>query len=445
MPRIAISFVALILIAATALADTSWGRHMDAGEWAFAGRNFEVAETEFRAALEIAQKLPPGDIRLEESLRSLGLVYEYQSRYEEAQPLFLLLLAAQEHRLGATSPELLDTLAAVARTSVPAGDPPNAREALERYTAIADASDAGGDEQHRLILSTLARMNIIEERPEDALALQRRVVSMALTNDGLEPAEQADPLITLAQLEIQVGEPERARELVDQAVAIQREHNSDFDAFPVLVEAAQQAFGHARPDLAAAFANAALAETSPGSVEHIRALQVAADAAWLPVRRSTDAIGDLLAAAQPSPELTAARQAQVSYLNALPDDPSFVGPRVTGLQRLLKITALQGDVDATVAVQNQIIDTHRAVAGPTSVAALAALQDKADIYRAADRPDRESQVLAELIREQAAAWAEDARRLPAMNRQLELLTELREKKAARALKKDIRHLEKALR
>jgi tetratricopeptide (TPR) repeat protein len=444
MSRIAVSFVALILIAATALADTSWGRHMDAGEWAFARRNFEAAEAEFRAALEIAEKLPPGDIRLEESLRSLGLVYEYQSRYDEAQPLFLLLLAAQEHRLGPNSPELLDTLAAVARVSVPAADPPNAREALQRYIAIADANEAGGDEQHRLIMSTLARMNIIEERPEDALPLQRRVAAMALENAGLEPAEQADPLITLAQLELQVGDAAAARQQVDQAVAIHRADNPDFDAFPTYLEAAKQAFGHAHPELAAEFADAALAETEPGSMEHMQALKVAADAAWLPVRRSTDAIGDLLAAAQPSPALDAAHRAQVAYLNALPNDPSFAPQRIPGLQRLLKITALNGDVDATVAVQNQIIDTHRALSGPTSAAAMAALSGKAEIHRAAGQPEAESEVLAEVIREQAA-WGEDARRLPAMTRQLELLTELREKKAARALKKEIRRLEKALR
>ena len=44
-----------ILVAVTAGAQGNWSAHTNAGEYAFARGDFERAEIEFRAALEMAQ------------------------------------------------------------------------------------------------------------------------------------------------------------------------------------------------------------------------------------------------------------------------------------------------------------------------------------------------------------------------------------------------------
>ena len=110
-------------------------------EYAFARGQMGPAESGFQKALEIAQAFPPGDLRLEVSLENLGRFYEHQSQFAKAQPLYQLLLAAQEYRVGPDDPALLNTLFIVARVSQPLGDLPTVESCLTRFDAIATASD----------------------------------------------------------------------------------------------------------------------------------------------------------------------------------------------------------------------------------------------------------------------------------------------------------------
>jgi tetratricopeptide (TPR) repeat protein len=158
----------LILMAVPAAAQTNWGGRTSAGEWAFSRGNFERAEAEFRAALEIAQEFPEDDVRLEESLRNLGRLYEHQSLFDKAEPMYLLLLAAEEHRVGPDSPEILDTLAALARVSVPSGDHPVAIDSLERFVAISDSAGITDDDRLRVVRAAHAPGNPPQERGHPA-------------------------------------------------------------------------------------------------------------------------------------------------------------------------------------------------------------------------------------------------------------------------------------
>ncbi len=145
--------VIAILTAGAAGAQNTWSTHTNAGEYAFARGDLKRAESEFQSALEIAQTLPAGDRRLETSLENLARLYEHESDFNRAQPLYQLLLAATEFRLGTEDPALLGVLFAVARVSQPMGDWPTVEESLKRFAAIAGAS---GDADPRQSLAGAA-------------------------------------------------------------------------------------------------------------------------------------------------------------------------------------------------------------------------------------------------------------------------------------------------
>ncbi len=98
-------FAAILFAAAVAHAQADWATVTRGAEYAFARGQMARAEAGFQQALEIAQTFPPGDRRLETSLENLGRFYEHQSSFAKAQPLYQLLLAAQEYRVGTDDAE----------------------------------------------------------------------------------------------------------------------------------------------------------------------------------------------------------------------------------------------------------------------------------------------------------------------------------------------------
>ena len=203
--RTVVTFIFILVTAAAVGAQSSWSTHTRAGEYAFAQGNYEHAEGEFQAALQIAQAFPPGDLRLETSLENLGRLYEHDSDLDKAQPLYQLMLAVQESRLGLKDPGLLGTLYAVARVSQPMGDLPTTKDSLERYAEIAQTSGMADPRQHWQVLSMLARLEIVTEDNDAALQWQRRAVEAITEDSGATVDERAAQLESLAQLELNVS------------------------------------------------------------------------------------------------------------------------------------------------------------------------------------------------------------------------------------------------
>jgi Flp pilus assembly protein TadD len=69
---IAVASILLATAALPAVAQDAWQQHTTAGEWAFRQGDQARAEREFRAALEIAQTLPPESRRRDQSLYNHG-------------------------------------------------------------------------------------------------------------------------------------------------------------------------------------------------------------------------------------------------------------------------------------------------------------------------------------------------------------------------------------
>jgi tetratricopeptide (TPR) repeat protein len=431
--------VVLVVMTATVVAAADWTELTRAGEWAFSRGDFARAEEAFRDALDAAQQLPPGDPRLETSLANLARLYEHRMRYLEAQPLFQLMLAAREARLGADHPALLEPLAAVARTSARIGDTPATEDSLVRWIDLAEATGGADATEHWQMLSLLSRTYVIQERGADALALQRRAVEVMADDATADPVDRATQLETLAQLELLHGEPDRAEELLDGALALRAEAGGTEAPAAALAAAAETALGAAEPELATRLALRAVAAAEDTTTK-IRALTVLGDAAWLTVGRGATSPATVLGVASGDAEVAATRTRLEDLVTTLDAQPRSDGSlRSTTVRRLAVVSAMEGDADAAVRWQREVIAT-------TPGDGADARRELVDLLVATGRTADaalENAVLIELL--EAGMGPDDPRLLEPLRTQQALLSELGQRSEARAVKKRLRRIEKSLR
>ncbi len=431
------------LICTPVLAQQGWKEHTDTGELAVAYGKLDRAEQEFRAALEIAQRLPAGDRRLETSLENLARLLEYRERLDEAQPLYELLLVAKEIRLGADSPKLLDTLRAAGRVALGAGDVPVAEAHLQRFVKLAEAAKDLDPDHLRTVLSILSRMFVLQERPDEAVVMQRRSVAL-LEESILTPSERAAEVETLAHLELLHGSPEHAEQLLLDALALRAEDGEDVavSTAPTMAEAAGLAFGAGELQVAERLARHALDSAGEDLDAHMSAQSVLVDVAWFQVHRGGVRLADLLTVARDSDQLDSAEQ-QLQALLELQEsvlggaDPSVLKT----LSRLVEVRVLRGHAATAAAPQRRIVEGRRSVGGPVL---MTAVEDLAALLLAAGDDHQAAEVNNELITLLEDRYGpDDPRLLPVLQSQMELLKSQKRKGEAKALKKRIRKIEKA--
>jgi tetratricopeptide (TPR) repeat protein len=440
VPIAVLSLIVILLVASAGAAIDPWEYRTNAAEFAFANGDYERAEAEFRGALELAQKLPPGDRKLEISLESLARFYEHQGRVDEAQPLYLLLIAAREFRVGGDDPSLLDTLVAVARVSVPAGDTPAAEASLERYLAIAEASGEADPGQHWGVLSMFARMKTLSEEHERALELQRRAVEVVLDDPGATGVERAVELESLAQLELLHGSAEHAEELLVQAVEL-RASDGEGASVEALAKAAATALGAAEPEMAERIGELALAAARSEGGDELPALKVLADASWLKVRRSGELV-DLIGSGGDDPALVTAAQRMSSLVELQratlqPGHPD----RVETLARLVRIEALRRHTTAAADRQRRYLEEISPSTAANSPTQLRAREELVVLLAASGDTSAAVAENSQLIGRLESSYGEtDARLIPPLQRQLELLIDAGRKKEAKAIRKRLKKL-----
>ena len=432
--RIVGALVVAVLAAAAVGAQSSWSAHTRAGEYSFARGDLERAEDEFQAALEIAQALPDGDQRLETSLENLARFYEHESDFDRAQPLYQLLLAAQETRLGMTDPVLLDTLFAVARVSQPMGAFPTVEESLQRFDEIAETTRAADPRQHWQALQMLARMKIVTEDEEQALLWQRKAVAVIADDKRATEEERAGAIESLANMELTAGEGFAAEQLYVQLAEL-RMLEDEADGMPrTMAQGAVAAFGAGQLETAERMAMRSL-NAAPSAKAEIMARTVLADLSWLQVNRGTDDLDMLLAAAGDSEELVRARDRHRSLLE-LEDS----GKRQT-LSRLVQIEALRGYPDNAARWQQQLLALTESTAGPTSGAAVSDRTRLVTLLAAAGKTEealKENQAILTTL--ETEYGANDSRLLPVLDQRLELYTAAGRKKQAKKVRKRIKKL-----
>jgi tetratricopeptide (TPR) repeat protein len=437
--RIACIAVLIGSLTATSLALDPWEYRTNAGEYAYASGDLDRAEAEFRAALELAHAFPPGDRRLERSLENLARLYENQQRLDEAQPLYQLLLAAQETRVGQDSPQLLDTHLKVARVSLAAGDSPAAGASLQRYLEIAESSGAAAPAQHWVVLSMLARMRTLEQRPEEALELQRRAVEVLADDGSATGLERAHELESLAQMELLHGSPDRAEELLTHALDLRAE---DGESFPTetYAAAATTALGAGEFDLAERLAEQAV--DAAGDPPPLDALEVLAEVSWLVVGTGGSP-ADILGAGGDSEKLriAATRLEQVAAhpaFAAKAPDPDLAET----YSRLAVVTALRGDADSAASWKTRQLEAVQSQ-GADSLGTLKIRIELVSLLQASGRLDEAAAMNGRLIEALEEAYGADDPKLSLpLQRQYELLSDLGRKKEAKAVKKRLRQFER---
>jgi tetratricopeptide (TPR) repeat protein len=428
--RKAVLLVAVISIASTVGAQNPWNGHTSAGEYAFARGDFSRAETEFQAALDIAQGFPAGDRRLETSLENLARLYEHQSDFDRAQPLYQLLLVAQESRLGEEDPALLDVLFAVARVSQPKGDLPTVVESLERYVAIAEASGEADPRKHWQVLQMLARMRTIQEDSERALKSQRRARQVIAEDPSATSEERVVVLESLAEMELVEGNGSEAEKIYLEFAELEAEDGDAGAISRTVARGAETALDAGELETAERLATRAL-EASPDAEAELQARKVLAGLSWIKVNRGTEDMANLLAAAGDNEDLITASD-RLQSLNALENNSN---PET--FSRLAQVEALRGQPDSAAQWQRRYLETL-----PTGSAAEAGARvNLATLLGAAGRWDEALEENALLLADFEAEYGpSDTRLMPVLGQRLKLLEGAGQKKEAKKVRKRMKKL-----
>jgi tetratricopeptide (TPR) repeat protein len=428
--RTAACLVITFLVAGAAGAQGNWSVHTNAGEYAYARRDFKRAESEFQAALEIAQALPAGDRRLETSLENLARLYENESDFNHAQPLYQLLLAATEFRVGTDDPALLNILYHVARVSQPMGDLPTVEDSLRRFAAIAAGSGVADPRQHWQALQMLARLDAIQKEPGEALLWQQRAAEVIVDDPAATNEERAMLLESLAEMELVAGNGAAAEHAYLEIAERTAEENEIGAVSRIMARAAETALAAGEPATAERLAMRAL-DAQPNAAEDLQTRKVLAEISWIEVNRGTDDMAVLLAAANDDEELERARDRLLS-LNDLEG-----GIDRQTLTRLAQVDALRGQPAVAADWQRQLLELTAAEAG----AAADVRRNLVVLLAAAGRYDEalieNAVALADL---EAEYGATDSRLMPVLSQRLELLQGAGQKKEAKQVRKRITKL-----
>jgi hypothetical protein len=428
--RVVVALVIATIAASAASAQASWSSHTSAGEYAFARGDLDRAESEFRAALEIAQGFPAGDRRLETSLENLARLYEHESDFDRAQPLYQLLVVAKEFRLGKENPALLDSLYALARVSQPMGDLPTVESSLEQFAAIAATSGAADPRQHWQVLQMLARMQTIQERPDQAVEWQRRAAEAISDDRGATSQERIELLVSLAEMEL-LAENGTAAERIYGQVAELRTENDEAEALPVtMAQGAEAALAAAQFETAERLAMRAV-NADPDAAALLQARKVLAELSWIKVNRGSNDMETLLAAASDDEELVRARDRLRALILLEGAD------KRTTLSRLAQVEALRGQPASAADWQLQLLE----FVADDAEAAAAARRDLVTLLAAAGRYEealaQNAVVLAEI---EAQYGPSDQRLLPILSQRQALCEAAGDKKQAKKIKKQIKKL-----
>jgi tetratricopeptide (TPR) repeat protein len=104
----------LLCIATSGAQNPDWKTLTSNGSQAFHEGRYVEAMQLFKAALTVAEALPPHDPRLATSLMHLANAYRVQEQYALAAPLYERALRLREQALGRSHPQVADVLEAYA-------------------------------------------------------------------------------------------------------------------------------------------------------------------------------------------------------------------------------------------------------------------------------------------------------------------------------------------
>jgi len=280
------------------------------------------------------------------------------------------------------------------------------------------------------VLQMLARMQTIQEKPDQALEWQRRAGKVIADDQGATMEEHVALLESLAEMELVAGNgPAAERVFLEIAELLGEEDEAD--AFPrTMAQGAETALAAGELETAERLAMRST-NAYPDAAAELQARKVLAELAWIKVNRGTDDMATLLAAAGDDVELDRARDRLRSMI-ALE-----TGDDLTTLSRLAQVEALRGQPAAAADWQSQLLEILPA----DTDAAAGARQNLVTLLAAAGQFDEalveNAVILADLERKYGTA---DSRLMPVLGQRLELLEGARRKKEAKQVRKRMKKI-----
>jgi len=211
--------VALLVASQPCDARTSnWQSHMDAGSASRKKRQFAESEEQLQAAVKQAERFRPADVRLAESLQSLGDTFNWEGKYPEAQAAYSRALAVEDSLLHPDNVLRLDTLSELARVrslrkSTESIEPlVNQIMALEEPELHANSVEASERiKKTALLLSNLA-VHMGKDNPALAEVMLNDSISLAPTSSGAY-YDRACVRYTLGKIEAADADHKKAHQL----------------------------------------------------------------------------------------------------------------------------------------------------------------------------------------------------------------------------------------
>jgi hypothetical protein len=276
----------------------------------------------------------------------------------------------------------------------------------------------------------LARMQTVQEEPDQALVWQRRAAAVIGYDPAATTQERANVLESLAEMELVAGNGPAAERLYVEVAELRKEED-EADAFPdTMAQGAETALAAAEFETAERLAMRAV-NAHPGRGAELQARTVLAELSWIKVNRGTNDMVNLLAAAADNEELVRARNRLRSLLVLEGGDDR------TTLSRLAQVEALRGQPASAADWQRQLLD----LVADDPAAATAARRDLVTLLAAAGRYDEalaeNAAVLADL---EARYGPSDKSLMPVLGQRLELYESAGNKKQAKKIRKRMKKL-----
>ena len=126
----------------------------------------------------------PDDVRTASALTGLARLYEDQERYAEAAPLLEQALALHEAAYGSEHPLVIYDLARLSALHLSQGSYAEAEPFYMRALALDESSPVGDQPRMGVVIGQLAQTLTAQEHPEEADALYRWGITMAMDRLG---------------------------------------------------------------------------------------------------------------------------------------------------------------------------------------------------------------------------------------------------------------------
>jgi len=181
----------------------------------------EDAEIYYRRILSIRELvLPPGDVRIADSMSRLAYILTLRGTFEEAEDLYERALKIEEAALGPGHPDVASTQVGLATLYHQQGRDTKAEAFGRQALAILEAAFGPNHRETAAAIKTLASQFAAQKRYAEAEPLHKRLLEIGEATLGADHPHLVTELIDLAGLYCDRQHYERAEPLVRRAMKI---------------------------------------------------------------------------------------------------------------------------------------------------------------------------------------------------------------------------------